>query len=42
VDGEDHAEAARPVLRFNVAPGVMVNPDGSREDMGEILHLTTR
>lgn len=28
----------RPVLRFNVAPGVEVGPDGREEPMGDIYH----
>jgi hypothetical protein len=31
-----------PVLRFNMAPGVRENPDGSEEPMGDVLHLSTR
>lgn len=30
-----------PVLRFNVAPGVRENPDGTQEPMGDILHMWT-
>ncbi|HEY7583072.1 MAG TPA: DUF4238 domain-containing protein [Acidimicrobiia bacterium] len=29
----------RPPLRFNVGSAVRVNPDGSREEMGDILHV---
>ncbi|MFD5720943.1 DUF4238 domain-containing protein [Streptomyces sp. NPDC127036] len=30
-----------PVLRFNTAPGIRKNPDGTEEPMGDILHLYT-
>lgn len=29
----------RPTIRFNVAPGVQVRPDGSEEEMGDVLHI---
>ena len=32
-------EKYRPVLRFNVAPGVRELPDGREEDLGDILHI---
>jgi Protein of unknown function (DUF4238) len=28
-----------PTLRFNTAPGIQKNPDGTEEPMGDILHL---
>ncbi|MEU9979556.1 hypothetical protein [Streptomyces sp. NPDC051014] len=30
-----------PTLRFNTAPGIRKNPDGTEEPMGDILHLYT-
>ena len=31
-----------PTLRFNMAPGIRENADGSTEPMGDVLHLTVR
>ncbi|MER5980653.1 DUF4238 domain-containing protein [Streptomyces sp. NPDC001857] len=30
-----------PALRFNTAPGIRKNPDGTEEPMGDILHMYT-
>ncbi|MFE0581034.1 hypothetical protein [Streptomyces sp. NPDC058874] len=30
-----------PTLRFNTAPGIRKNPDGTQEPMGDILHIYT-
>ena len=30
-----------PTLRFNTAPGIRKNPDGTEEPMGDILHMYT-
>lgn len=30
-----------PTLRFNTAPGIRKNPDGTEEPMGDVLHMYT-
>lgn len=29
---------SRPAVRFNIAPGVQVAPDGTRSPMGDVIH----